>query len=174
MLSPYMLWILQISERRGKKDLKEVQCHSWAPKSVIMEWYYLWAPKSVIMEWYLSLGFLMHQILYSLTVEAWVRAPLFVAKALSPCHERWMWPLDKSHVTCFSLWDIRLWPKQEFTKHWRIGAFVLATFGTLATFGNTQYVNKPRPTYSMIRYRVMRDTQSVPLNHVTATCQTVK
>lgn len=41
--------ILQISERRGKKDLKEVQCHSWAPKSVIMEWY-------------LSLGFLMHQI----------------------------------------------------------------------------------------------------------------
>lgn len=40
---------LQISERRGKKDLKEVQCHSWAPKSVIMEWY-------------LSLGFLMHQI----------------------------------------------------------------------------------------------------------------
>ena len=53
---------LQISERRGKKDLKEVQCHSWTPKSVIMEWYYLWAPKSVIMEWYLSLGFLMHQI----------------------------------------------------------------------------------------------------------------
>lgn len=39
---------------------------------------------------------------------------------------------------------------------------------------NTQYVNKPRPTYSMIRYRVMRDTQSVPLNHVTATYQTGK
>ena len=69
---------LQISERRGKKDLKEVQCHSWTPKSVIMEWYYLWA------------SWCIRYILYSLTVEAWVRAPLFVAKALSPCHKGWM------------------------------------------------------------------------------------
>lgn len=39
---------------------------------------------------------------------------------------------------------------------------------------HTQYVNKPRPAYPMIRHRVMRDTQSVPLNHGAATCQTGK
>lgn len=84
---------------------------------------------------------LIHQILYSLTVEAWVRSSLFCGQSIVPCLKDGCSPWIRAMQACFSLWDITLWAKQEFTKHWRIGALCLLLLEPC----HTQYVNKPRP-----------------------------
>lgn len=101
-------------------------------------------------------------------VEAWVRAPLFVAKALSPVIKDGCSPWIRAMwlVLAYETSDCDQSRNLQSTEE--LGLLCLLLLEPC----NTQYVNKPKPTYSMIRHRVMRDTQSVPLNHVTATCQT--